>query len=130
VQLLLDTHVWLWTLLTPQKIKSHLASQLLNEKNKIFLSPISAWEALVLIQKGRLKVDIEPKTWVKRALERTDALEAVLTIEIAIHSRFINLPHDDPADRFLVSTASVMNLHLVTADKNLLKAKACNLLQA
>jgi len=33
------------------------------------------------------------------------------------------LPHRDPADRFLVATARVFGLTLVTADEQLLKAR-------
>jgi PIN domain nuclease of toxin-antitoxin system len=130
MQLLLDTHVWLWSLMEPERLGARAAAQLLDEKNQVFLSPISVWETLVLIQKGRLQVEHEAKTWIERALVATGATEASLTAEIAIASRFIKLPHDDPADRFLAATAHVMDLKLVTADKHLLKAKACSLLQA
>ena len=40
----------------------------------------------------------------------------------------IVLPHRDPADRFLVATANVFGLTLVTADAILIKAKACAIL--
>jgi len=35
----------------------------------------------------------------------------------------VQLPHRDPADRFLVATARVFDLTLVTADEHLLKAR-------
>jgi prevent-host-death family protein len=35
----------------------------------------------------------------------------------------VQLPHRDPADRFLVATARVFDLTLVTADKQLIKAR-------
>ena len=46
--------------------------------------------------------------------------EAPLTHEIAIMSRQLAMPHQDPADRFLAATARVLDLTLVTADKRLL----------
>jgi PIN domain nuclease of toxin-antitoxin system len=39
---------------------------------------------------------------------------------VAIQSRRITLPHQDPADRFLAATAQVYDLTLVTADERLL----------
>jgi PIN domain nuclease of toxin-antitoxin system len=51
--------------------------------------------------------------------------EAPLTHEVAMETRRISLPHRDPADRFLVATANVFGLTLVTADEVLIKAKAC-----
>ena len=37
----------------------------------------------------------------------------------------MSLPHQDPADRFLVATALTYELTLVTADETLIEAKAC-----
>jgi len=48
--------------------------------------------------------------------------EAVINQEVAIQSRKINLPHQDPADRFLAATAIVYDT-LVTADTRLIDAK-------
>ena len=46
--------------------------------------------------------------------------EAPLTWEIARVSEAMELPHADPADRFIAATAKVFGLTLVTADRNLL----------
>jgi PIN domain nuclease of toxin-antitoxin system len=43
--------------------------------------------------------------------------EAGLTHEIALHSRMIELPHRDPADRFIAATALVNGFHLATSDQ-------------
>jgi PIN domain nuclease of toxin-antitoxin system len=43
-----------------------------------------------------------------------------LTHEIALAARRLPWEHSDPADRFLVATAQVLNLTLVTADVHLL----------
>jgi len=48
---------------------------------------------------------------------------ATLTHEVAVESVFIELPHRDPADRFLAATAKVFDLTLVTADDRLLGSK-------
>lgn len=49
--------------------------------------------------------------------------EAPITHEIVLESRRIDLPHEDPADRFLSATAKVLDLTLVTADERLLGAE-------
>ena len=49
--------------------------------------------------------------------------EAPLTREVARRSRTVNVPHQDPADRFLAATAEVYELTLVTDDANLLKGR-------
>ena len=116
MKLLLDTHVWLWSLLEPARLKPAVRAALTEDKNELWLSPISAWEALVLAERGRLSLEGEPRRWVEQALAATQAKEAALTHEIALASRSVELPHEDPADRFLVATARVLGLRLVTAD--------------
>ena len=50
--------------------------------------------------------------------------------EVALRSREVALPHDDPADRFLVATALVYDLTLITADADILGRRACPVLAA
>ncbi len=75
-----------------------------------------------------MKLDDEPRRWVAEALASTPAQEAVLTFEVAIRSREVMLAHPDPSDRFLVATALVYDLTLVTADDSLIEAKLCPIL--
>jgi PIN domain nuclease of toxin-antitoxin system len=117
LKLLLDTHIWLWSVLEPHRIHRHLARELSSEANEFWISPISIWEALTLQRKGRVQLDGDLRIWLADALKNLK--EAPLTHEIAIEAQFLNL-HGDPADRFLAATAKVLDLTLVTADKNLL----------
>jgi PIN domain nuclease of toxin-antitoxin system len=41
-----------------------------------------------------------------------------------LQSRIVNLPHQDPVDRFLVATSMVFDLTLVTADERLLNCES------
>ena len=54
--------------------------------------------------------------------------EAPLTHEVAMKSRSIQLPHKDPADRFIAATAFVYGLTLVTADSNIAVSQEISLL--
>jgi PIN domain nuclease of toxin-antitoxin system len=47
MKFLLDTHVWLWSLLEPTKVNALTQSLLLDPNNIFFLSPISVWETLI-----------------------------------------------------------------------------------
>jgi PIN domain nuclease of toxin-antitoxin system len=85
--------------------------------NELWLSPVSVWEALVLMQKGKIRVQ-DPFDWVERASEQLR--EAPLTREIVRTGLALPLPHPDPADRFLAATAKVLRLTLLTADQTLL----------
>lgn len=117
MNLLLDTHIWIWSKLDPKRLGKRAAQELSNSTNDLWLSPISVWEALVLMQKGRIRVE-DPFGWVERAADQMR--EAPLTQEIVRIGLSLPLSHADPADRFLAGTAKVLKLTLVTADQRLL----------
>jgi PIN domain nuclease of toxin-antitoxin system len=118
LKLLLDTHIWLWSLHDPAKIGKRVLRELKDPENETWLSPISTWEALMLNAKGRIQLPADLADWVRRAT--SPLREAPITHEIALLSHELVLPHNDPADRFLAATAQLLRLTLVTADKNLL----------
>ena len=120
MKLLLDTHIWLWALLEPERLSPAVRAALASAENELWLSPISVWEALLLAERGRVRVDTAPTEWVQRMVRALPRREAALTHDIAIASRQLTLSHDDPADRFLAATAQVMGLTLVTADARLI----------
>lgn len=124
MHLLLDTHIWLWGILDPRKIKPAIRRVLDNPEHQLWLSPISIWEVLVLARKKRLLLDQDAEQWVRHWLRERPLREAPLTREIAIQSQSIGLSHADPGDRFIAATALVQDLILVTADEQLLACKA------
>lgn len=118
MKLLLDTHIWLWSLKEPERLGKRVRDELRDNANERWLSPISTWEALLLNAKGRLRLPSDLPEWVRRATG--PFREAPLTHEISLVSRQLAVAHRDPADRFLVATAKVLDLTLVTADVTLL----------
>jgi PIN domain nuclease of toxin-antitoxin system len=117
LRLLLDTHIWLWTLSDPKRLGRRVLQQLKDEANELWLSPISTYEALTLHYKGRFEIDGNLAEWLARATAGTR--EAPLTHEIALVVRQFSL-HQDPADRILAATTEVLDLTLVTTDERLL----------
>jgi PIN domain nuclease of toxin-antitoxin system len=122
VRLLLDTHIWLWAVGDPSRLAPRVLAAISDPDAEIWLSPISVWEALLLAQRGRIQLTMDPLTWVRDRLGRGPYREAAVTWDVAIESRSLPLEHEDPADRFLAATARVYGLTLVTADHRLLRA--------
>jgi PIN domain nuclease of toxin-antitoxin system len=114
---LLDTHIWLWAAQEPNRLGLQTQSALRDGSNEIWLSPISTWEALLLHSKGRIHLGVDVAEWFAESTE--GIFEAPLTHEIALATRKLSM-HQDPTDRFLVATALVLDLTLVTADQKLL----------
>lgn len=119
MKLLLDTHIWLWALLEPERLSTPVQQALTAPDTELWLSPISVWEALLLAERGRIQVEGTPAVWVERLLNALPRHEAALTADVALASRAVELSHEDPADRFLAATARVYDLVLVTADERL-----------
>ena len=57
MRLLLDTPIWLWSKLEPKRLGRRVNNELSNVNNEPWLSSGSVWEALVLMQKGRVRVE-------------------------------------------------------------------------
>jgi PIN domain nuclease of toxin-antitoxin system len=60
MRLLLDTHVWLWRFLEPERLSAVAERAVADRGNAVHLSPISAWETLVLARKGRISPALVP----------------------------------------------------------------------
>ena len=130
MKLLLDTHIFVWTIANPSRLSRRAAKVIADSRNELWISPVTTWEILFLNRKGRLKLKDEPVSWFSAALSRMPFREAPLTHEVALASDAVVLPHRDPADTFLAATAKVYDLTLVTADENLLKGKGYSVLVA
>ena len=124
MRLLLDTHIWIWSVLAPENLNKSVARAIEDEGNELWLSPISIWELSVLVKKQRIELDDDIDAWVSRALSQTVFREAPLTNEVALEVSKIKFTHRDPADQFIAASAKVFDLTLVTSDPRLLTLKA------
>ena len=130
MNLLLDTHVWLWSQLAPERLSRRARARLSAADTALWLSPVSVWELLLLCERGRLRLVPGPRAWVDSFFAKVPVRDAPLTREVALLSRSIEVEHQDPADRFLAATAATFDLTLVTADEPLLRGKGYRVLSA
>lgn len=121
VNLLLDTHIWLWTHLEPENLSSDVHVALKDRRNQLWLSPISVWELSLLVEKGRISFSDGLSAWVAKSQKELDLREASFTMVVAAKLQDTRLKHRDPADRLLVATAKAYDLTLVTSDGELCK---------
>jgi len=122
--------VWIWALLSPEQLGTRAVETIEDAENELWLSPISIWEALLLTERGRIQAHGEAAGWIDQGLLALPVRDAPLTREVAIASRRIDLPQDDPADRFIAASAAIHGLVLVTADQALLDSDACETVPA
>jgi PIN domain nuclease of toxin-antitoxin system len=120
MNLLLDTHIWIWNDTAPEKLSSEITRELANLENQLWLSPVSIWEVTVLLEKRKIDLKQDFRSWADESVTDLQLYEATITWEVAHELRYTMLEHRDPADRFLVATAKVYDLTLVTADERLI----------
>ncbi len=101
MRLLLDTHILLWGLSGSAKLPFEMKNVMEKDSNELWLSPVTTWEILMLSEKGRIHIPHnDPVKWMKHILKALPIKEAPLNHDVAIKSRQIELPHQDPADRY------------------------------
>ena len=119
MKILLDTHIWLWYALGNPQLSERLRSVIAADSTELWLSSISIWEVLLLAEKGRISLQLDSVEWIDRSIQALAIREVPLDRQIAILSRKIELPHQDPADRFIAATAMYHQLTLATVDTHL-----------
>jgi len=116
VRLLLDTHVWLWLLTQPGRIRSDLMPRLESNDTELYLSIASAWEIAIKYALGKLPLPDSPVRYVPTRLEATGVRQLPIGLEHTLMVAELPTHHRDPFDRLLVSQARIENMPLVTAD--------------
>lgn len=129
MRFLLDTHIWIWSYQEPDKLASQVVQQLTNPEHERYLSPISIWEMVFLLEKRRIQINEDFGVWVTKSLVDLKLQDAPVTWQVAHELRFTLLGHRDPADRLLVATAKVYDLTLITADQRLMNLPGVRILQ-
>lgn len=124
-RLLLDTHVALWLDSGDSRLRPAtrgLIDGCWQGGGEIFLSAVSVWEIALLVDTGRIGLDIPIDKWVMRFLGRPGIAPAPLGHDAAARSyRLHQLEHRDPADRLLIATAIELGSPLVTYDERILR---------
>jgi PIN domain nuclease of toxin-antitoxin system len=121
--ILLDTHVVIWSAEGDARL-GRQARKLIAEKNQtepFHVSAISAWEIAMLVSKGRLDLGGPAQDWLVKVMKHP--AWQTIPVDAAAAAESVNLPgsfHNDPADRFIVATARLQGLALVTADAAIL----------
>ena len=120
--LLMDTHVWFWSLTEPENLsKAALDIIQRTETDLRSIASISIWEFAMMVARRRIEIKMTPEQWLDYAIHKTGLRVFDLTPKVAVES--CELPgdfHRDPADRIIVATARINGATLVTKDKKIL----------
>ena len=112
---LLDTHTLLWWLDAPEKLSKQAYGLIHHKEEKIFVSPLNAWEIMIKHMRGKLPLSKHYSMELLR--EEFDVLP--LGLEETFLLKTLPLHHKDPFDRMLVAQAMVHKLIIITRDPNI-----------
>lgn len=126
MEVVLDTHVWLWWLQpqSPLRAAERDALDRIAAAKGIYLPAICMWEAQVLHSKGRIDLPVPFPTWLRQAT--SNDLLTLLPLGVDAVAEVDTLPatfHGDPADRMIVATARIHEMPLATHDKAIRKSR-------
>ena len=124
-RLLLDTHIALWLDSGDDRLRAStraLIDGCWQKGGAILLSAITVWEIALLVDTGRIDLDVPVAAWIERFLD-CPGIEAVpLGHQAASRSyQLHHLEHRDPADRLLIATAIELACPLVTYDERIVR---------
>ena len=122
--LLLDTHVWIWSVEEDARRVGRRARRLLSRaesRDDIRISPATVFEVTALHTAGRLRLALPLDQWIRQALEVAGVRIAELSPAIAIDAGSIpRAALADPVDRLLVATARQLDATFLTSDTRIL----------
>lgn len=117
---LLDTHIALWLDSGSERLQPStrgLIDQCWRNGGSILLSAVTAWEIALLVDTGRIGLDVSVEAWLERFIGRPGIDAVPLSHHAAAGAyRLHQLPHRDPGDRLLIATAIELACPLVTYD--------------
>lgn len=119
--MLIDTHIFFWFQTKTGNLSASEVRKIEEayQNRELFLSSISIWELALKANVKGLEFHPPFNTWVKKALQGI----RIINIDVDVALENINLPGyepKDPADRFIIATARVHDIPLMTHDQKIL----------
>ena len=114
---LLDTCALLWLGIGSDSL-SLTARQSIEETETVLVSPVSLWEISNKYRQGKLKLSLPPREWFARVCDKYRLTMLPLTNETMFLAGEMEEFHKDPADRMIIAAAKLINVAVVTSDRN------------
>jgi len=116
MNVLVDTHVWIWSLADPNRLSPECRRLLSSSRNVIYLSAASAWELAFKAALGKIELPEPVETYVPTRMARQGITALPITHTHALTVSTLPPHHRDPFDRLLIAQAIVERLPILTAD--------------
>ena len=113
--MLLDTCALLW-LVHEQSNLSDVAIQEMDAAPILYVSAISGFEIGLKYRTNKLQLPMPPSEWFDGIMEHHEISVIELDLATCIKATELPLIHKDPCDRFIIATAMLRDMPVVTVD--------------
>lgn len=116
MNILIDTHVFLWALLEPERLSDAAVAVLQSSANTLFFSAASSWEIAIKWSKGGIILPKPPQDFVIGRLIETGTRLLPISVNESLNVADLPFHHKDPFDRLLIAQAKSNGLRLFSGD--------------
>lgn len=116
MQVLLDTHTFLWWITHDSQLSEKAHDTIHNGSNTLFLSAVSGWEIAIKAQIGKLRLPDHLESFITTHLHRNNITVLPIHLRHTLHTYTLPLLHRDPFDRLLIAQSQQDNMPIITVD--------------
>jgi PIN domain nuclease of toxin-antitoxin system len=117
VQLLLDTHTFLWWMFTDRKLPARVRRRIADPHTTVFVSAVSAWEISTKWRIGKLNEAEAIARDVGGAIASQGFTPLPVSVAHAEHGGRLAIDHRDPFDRMLIAQARLEGIPVASSDE-------------
>ena len=117
MNLLLDTHAFLWWLDGDRRLRKKARDFIADEENAVYVSAASAWEIATKYRIGKLPGAAEVAHSIAQITSSQGFLSLPITIRHAQHAGLLPGDHRDPFDRMLIAQSLQESIPIVSNDR-------------
>jgi PIN domain nuclease of toxin-antitoxin system len=117
VELLLDTHAFLWWLNDDSRLGLKARAAISDAENGVLVSAATAWEIALKRASGKLEAPGDVGEWITNS----HFVDLPISVGHALASAELPKHHNDPFDRMLIAQTQLEELTLVAHDHEIAK---------
>ena len=116
MNLLLDTHTFLWFSEDNKSLSKNAKSLIEDIENNCIISIASLWEMAIKISLKKLKIKLDFKQMLEE-INKHDFMLLPIDFEHTVELTSMEFHHRDPFDRLLIAQSIVENLTIISIDE-------------
>jgi PIN domain nuclease of toxin-antitoxin system len=119
MNILLDTHVFLWSLFTPGKLSKAVIREIKSPDNDVAVSVVTFWQISLKYALGKLELTgVKPEELPDFAAQMNLEILPITAAEASTFHKLPKLSHKDPFDRIIIWQAVQRKISLVSKDRD------------